>query len=220
MITPAQIVAALRSGGHQTAVVAASGPSLTSEDLVSVRGRALVIGVSDVGRFYPWVDGVYAADSRWWRFYQGLPSYPGWKVSIEREAGIGTRDHAAYPDVAVFQFSGTRGVERNPIGLRTNDNSGAQAINLAVHAGVKRILLLGFDMHHKKGQPSHFFGEHPKEIRGSEIDAYTRFRPCFKSMVPDLRKMGVEVINCSRDTVLECFPKMPLAQALELAVAA
>jgi hypothetical protein len=220
VVTPADVVTALRAKGHQTAVVAATGPSLAADDLASVRDRALVIGVSDVGRFYPWVDAVYAADARWWTCHKGLPEYDGLKASIEREAGADRRDHP-WPDVAVFKHYGTRGLEvKHRDGLRTNDNSGAQAINLAVHAGVARILLLGFDMDVKAGSPSHFFGEHPDEIRSRCWEPYTRFRPCFDTMKAGLQATGVEVINCSRETVLKTFPRMALAEALRVAVAA
>ena len=93
--------------------------------------------------------------------------------------------------------------------LRTGANSGYQAINLAVHMGAKRILLLGYDM-----QPtetgSHWFGEHPDGVEPSWMNMLQHY----PSLVKPLKEKGVEVINCTQSTALEVFPRGKIEELL------
>jgi len=75
--------------------------------------------------------------------------------------------------------------------IHQGENSGYQAINLAYHLGVKRILLLGYDMGYE-GQ-RHFFGEHPQPL-GQSSD-YPKLRKNFSTIIPD--EYGIEIYNCS-----------------------
>jgi hypothetical protein len=86
-------------------------------------------------------------------------------------------------------------------------NSGFQAMNLALHFGVKRILLLGYDMKFAKSGASHWFGDHPDNTRSN----YHRWLPNFETAA---KQNLVEIINCSRDTALEAFPRMSIEDAL------
>jgi len=74
-------------------------------------------------------------------------------------------------------------------------NSGYQAINLAYILGAKTILLLGFDMF-----GSHFFGDHPDKLNVNS--PYKHFIKGFES----INQKKVEIINCTRQTALNCFP--------------
>jgi hypothetical protein len=46
------------------------------------------------------------------------------------------------------------------------------------------------------------------------------FLDAFTSMPRDLKALGVEVINCSRTTALTVFPRVPIEQAVPMAVSA
>ena len=74
-------------------------------------------------------------------------------------------------------------------------NSGFQAVNLAYQMGAKTILLLGFDMF-----GTHFFGKHPNKLVQSS--PFSEFIKAFETIGNE-----VEIINCSRQTVLNCFPR-------------
>lgn len=87
-------------------------------------------------------------------------------------------------------------------GLPGGGNSGFQAVNLAYIMGAKTILLLGFDMF-----GTHFFGKHPPKL-----DVMSPFRNFIESFASI--KKDVEIINCSRQTALDCFPKMPIESVL------
>lgn len=142
-----------------------------------------------------------ASDAKWWRHHQ--PAFSGLKYSLQKSA--------SQYGVHVLENTGESGIETRPTGIRTGMNSGAAAINVAVHFGVARILLLGYDMG-PDGKRTHFFGAHPRGLRADS--PYGSFIEKFAQMVEPLRALGVSVINCSRATRLTCFERMPLREAL------
>lgn len=164
-----------------------------------------MVAINDAHRWAPWADVLYAADGKWWAHHNGVPEFTGLKFSIQQQS-------AHFAGVQVLRNEGSDGLELEPTGLRTGKNSGYQAINLAVHLGAKRILLLGYDMQVSAGQPTHFFGDHPRPLRSNS--PYPMFVTLFSTLVQPLRAAGVTVINCSRQTALTQFPRMPLREAL------
>lgn len=198
-------VPALCPGG--TVVCLASGESLTAEDVAYCRGRAdAVIAVNDAHRLAPWATALYSSDVGWYTHYQGVPAFPGLKFGI-----VPLAPPAAW-GITVLQNTGDRGIDARPTGLRTGRNSGAAAINLAVHFGASRIVLLGYDM--KKGATgkTHFFGEHPQPIRHES--PYDAFLEVFKTTRAPLAQLGVSVINCTPGSALTVFPCQPLREVL------
>lgn len=181
-----------------TVVCAGSGPSLTAADLELCRGRARVIVVNDAWRLAPWADVLYAADEPWWRKNNGVPEFAGLKFSI------GT-PRKYWPGVQYLMNKGPEGVETASDGLRTGHHSGYQAVNLAVHLGATRILLLGYDMH---GQ--HFFGRHAD----GSVPGFVRGIAAFTTMVLPMKSIGVEVVNCTPGSRVTAFPRAKLADAL------
>jgi len=200
---PATRVPALCPGG--TVVCLGGGPSLTVEDVDYCRGKATVIAVNDAYRLAPWADALIASDAAWWSHYKGVPGFAGMKVCVQPGAD-------RWPGVMVLRNTGPSGLETDPTGLRTGRNTGAAAINLAVHFGAARVLLLGYDMEAKDERHSHWFGPHPRGLRGGS--PYPLFRQMFAAMVQPLKAAGVVVINCSRQTALACFPRRPLREVL------
>jgi hypothetical protein len=192
----------------ETVVCLATGPSLTAADVDYCRGRARVIAINDAVRLAPWADALYACDAVWWKWHAGVPTFTGPKWSLEDRAWA---SHAArYPDVQRLANTGRMGLERVPTGLRSGRNSGYQAINLAVHYGAARILLLGYDMQPGRGGKNHFFGEHP--IR--RASPYPLFRQHFESLKQPLAAAGIVVLNCTPGSALATFPHVPLRTAL------
>ena len=93
-------------------------------------------------------------------------------------------------------------------------NSGYQAINLAVHFGAKRIILLGYDMKSGPGGELHHHPDHPTGMNNPDAGNYARWIKNFATMEPDLNRAGVEVINCTPGSALECFPRAHLEDVL------
>ncbi len=186
----------------ETAVICASGPSLTAADVEYCRGKARAIVVNSTYELAPWADVLYAADARWWRWNKGAADFMGLKYSLERVDPTFR--------VVTMKSGGDRGLAREADTLRTGRNSGYQAINLAVHFGVSRIVLLGYDMQPAPGGQVHWHADHP----GKPRTAFREWIPFFESLVEPLAAAGVSVVNCTRETALTCFPRAALEATL------
>lgn len=183
----------------ETIVCVATGPSLTDEDVQFCRGRARVIAIKQAVQLAPWADALYACDGKYWKYYaKELPQIP---LRYGLDPGV-----ARYG--TTLRNTGETGLELKPNGLRTGKNSGYQAINLAVHLGARRIVLLGYDL--KIGASAHFFGEHPWGGR----PPVEHFRPFFSTLVEPLKDLGIEIVNASRRTALTCFECTTITEAL------
>lgn len=187
----------------ETVVCIASGPSLTQEDCDFVRGKARVIVVNTSYQRAPWADALYACDEIWWRWHKGVPEFQGLKFAMNRTA-------ARWPGVTVLKNLGADGLSLNPTGLKHGKNSGYAAIGLAVLLGASRILLLGYDMQRGPHGEAHWHPNHPNH-RENPFPQWLRL---FGTLVAPLQQARVEVINCTRRTALECFPRQPLRDAM------
>ena len=136
----------------------------------------------------PWADALFAIDNEWWKRYR---------------------------DDVIYRFSGKRYSSNNcsqveKVRLETYGNSGAAAISLAAKIGAKRILLLGYDCKYADDGKRHWHGDHPAGLGNAKNIGNWIER--FGQLAKDLR--NIEIINVSRETVLTCFPRQTLEQAL------
>ena len=191
-----------------TVLCIASGPSLTVEDIAYARDKVDgTIVVNNCFYLAPWADCLVAADLRWWRQHATpVKAFKGLKYT--------TSHHVRIPGVTVLRNTGGKGLETDPTGLRHGLNSGYRALNVAYHFGAKRIILLGYDMARGEGKErkEHWHGDHPWNSRSP----YEQFRRYFATIADPLKEAGVEVLNCSRRTALECFPVVALEEALSM----
>ena len=188
----------------------ASGPSLCAEDAHKVRdwqraGHGKVIVVNTTFRMAPWADVLYACDGGWWREYgpEVDQKFTGRRFCY---AQYGTKH-----DATQVPSTGRTGLSKTPGSITTGGNSGHQAIHLAYNFGAKKIILLGFDMAYTGGQ-SHWHGNHPSGLgNATHLHAWVKL---MRFIAADLKAAGVEVLNCSRVTALDCFDRSPLDDAL------
>ena len=143
----------------------------------------------------------------WWNQYGGVPGFEGLKY---------TQDDCAlvYPTVRHIESVDKPGLSLSRATIHQGGNGGYQAINLAVHFGVARIILLGYDMKNGPDGQRHHHPDHPKNMNNPNSGNYARWIEMYKTMEPDLNRAGVEVINCSLDTALDCFPRARLEEVL------
>lgn len=188
-----------------TVCIAASGPSLTEAQLDLVRGRAKLIVINSTFRLAPWSDALYACDGRWWTENPDAFSFAGLKFSLHR-----TVDRS----VLAFEAGKVEGLEHNRSKLATGGNSGHQAINLAVHLGAARIVLVGYDMKLGQNGQAHHHPDHPPPSKNPPAVNLARWAARFETMVEPLRAAGVEVVNATPGSAIECFPRAQLEDAL------
>jgi len=193
----------------ETVVIAASGPSFRAEDIAYARGRARVAVINSTWKAAPWADMLYACDSAWWKHtdpgygQEALREFKGLKVSGRKVPGT------HWVTVKIVNEMIWTGVE-----IGGGGNSAFQAMNLAVLWGAMRIILTGVDCM-QIGE--HWHGKHPApltQLQETNKGRATAWIDAFGQVAPALKKGGVEVLNATRETALECFPRIDIRDAL------
>lgn len=136
----------------------------------------------------PWADVLYAMDRVWWKEYgeEALSSFSG-----ELWAPL----------------TGIRGVRKASFDY--GKNSGLGAISLAAHWGAQRIILIGYDCQKTDGN-AHWHADHPNGL--GNAGAVDKWPQQFADLA---KRLSAEVVNASRVTALECFPRVSLSEALK-----
>jgi hypothetical protein len=100
--------------------------------------------------------------------------------------------------------------------IGSGGNSGFQALNLAAQFGASKIILIGFDMHSARGV--HWYGPNRgRDMRNPLEHNYVSWRGALSKQARVLAGMGVQVVNVSPDSALDCFVRMPIDEALRWA---
>jgi hypothetical protein len=178
-------------------VCLASGPSLTPEDVEAVRKwrrarpNRWVIAVNTTFRAAPWADELYAMDRAWWQMYAAevAETFKGERTCPLRHV---------------------RAAKHRKID--PGKNSGVGAIAVAISRGAKRIILLGYDAKLGPEGERHHHGDHPQGL--GNAGSISRWPSDFDRAAR--RFVGAEIINCSRDTALTCWPRASVEDALEV----
>ena len=181
--------------------------------------------MNDAYLIAPFADLVYFADSRWWRWHvEGIArkwigtaikwtveevaaafkAFAGQKISI-----FTTGQEVQDPEVLVMRNAAPEGLSEDPLSLRTGGNSGYQAVNLAILAGAKRVVLVGYDGR-SEGRLSYWFGNHPIQTQPETVATYPT---SYKTMLPQLGRLGVEVLNATPQSRIDVFPRVSLEDA-------
>jgi len=188
----------------ETVFIVGGGPSLSKFNFNLLKGRN-IIAINKSIKSCPWAQILYWTDSRVYSWLKDdIEKFKGDKYTI--------KPFNTPLNVKALKNTGTSGLELDPVGIRHGNNSGFAAINLAYHLGVKRIILLGFDMGNI-GQKSHYHDGYPV-LMTSNKTYEERMLPTFNSLVKPLEENGVEIINASMVSKIKCFKRMPIEKAL------
>lgn len=199
----------------RTAVVIASGPSLTKDDCMFVRARRAddtirVISVSNAWKHCAdFADVFFAADQRYWTEY--LPAMLA--EGIERDriytcCSVSAQRHQLHR-VKIRNGKGL-GVDV----MHHGSNSGFMGVNFAFLRGARRIVLLGFDMQLGEQGEEHFDGSHPRKARSPLL--FSEWLHRFEQMKAGLDTHGCTVLNATRRTAIPAttFARVDLKEAL------
>lgn len=194
-----------------TVAVLASGPSMSQAVADKIHAANVpAIAINTTFRLAPWAWAIYAADADWWlhpKNRDALREFGGLKISI----------HGPETD----RISGLRLLRRSSLdkmpdaqdAILTLSHSGAQALQIAAKTGARRVLLCGYDMR-VTPDACHWHGAHPPQLKKTDPDNYPGWIRKIASIAPTLAKRGVEVLNCTPDSALQCFPMVTLEDAL------
>lgn len=222
----------------KTAIVIATGPSINEvsyEEIRDAKKRGFhVITINNAYQKFPITDIQIACNDNWWNHY--LRNDP---LLCDTIAHKWTR----YKDIAndwQIKCIGINyidsiekiGLSHDPSVVHINNGSGPMAINFATLYGFKKLILLGHDMKFAKdydgkrkiegSTPRHYFGEYPKEMQHwpsvkiglSKPGVIDGLIEKYEKMIPDLNKLGVDVVNCTPNSELKCFRHSTLEQEI------
>jgi len=191
-----------------------SPPSVYSPYMKGIHDKH-VIGVNVAFMIGDWIDMVFYGDTGFYlRYVNELSKFPGVKVTCEPHQN--KQKWIKYVDK---DKEHPRGLSQHPNKVSWNGNSGSAAINLAVHLGAKRIILLGFDMKLSKEDYQHW---HDIYLRGKIVEErrrmglpFDKFLRRFKYIAEDAKKIGVEIINACPDSAIIEFRKTTVKELLQ-----
>ncbi len=156
----------------------------------------------------PWADVLYGCDAKWWAAHDGCSEFCGvkWSSHNNKQASDDKTEVAERYGLNLVKGKHGSGFSTDQNFIHYNDNSGAQALNLAILLGATYIVLVGYDLRHVQGK-SHFFGDHPSTLhQRNEYESFCRkFGPA-----PD----GVTIINATPNSALKVYPQMVLEDAI------
>lgn len=195
--------------------IVAGGPSVTQGDVDRLKGRKVLV-INTSYEKAPWADFLFYGDKMWW-------TNNGKKVR-ETFAGriVTVRMHndwqSAPNDALVLLKVPDRGLATERHALTMHRTSLQASINLLVHLGVKRIVLLGVDMQAAKDGRTHHHSPYPRKKHRRDNwqrDCWRLQMQDLKTTVKPLARLGVEVVNTSMDSLIDWWPKRPLAEVLD-----
>ncbi|MEC9346072.1 MAG: hypothetical protein VYB54_07580 [Pseudomonadota bacterium] len=141
--------------------------------------------------------------------HDGVPDFTGLKLTQD------ARTAARWPAIRYVRSEDQPGLSLNPTLIHRGQNSGYQLLNAAVHLGARRIILLGFDMRLGPNGEVHWHGLHGGDLDNPRSPSTTaRWVRQFAATVPDLARAGVEVLNATPGSAIDCFPRVGLTEAL------
>lgn len=204
-----------RAWPDSTIVLIANGPSLSKPQIGSayqswIERRVRVLGCNDAYRIAPWIDGLYACDLKWWTHHIE-------PVRDLHMAMLFTQDAQAADQYGLWHIPSRcqTGLSADSGYIHTGQggaHSGFQLLNLAVHLGAKRIILIGYDCGTPDMQRKHWFGNHPPPLDMNPF--YSTWAAPYRDAAPQLFKLGVEVINCTPGSAIDCFPRSRIGAVL------
>lgn len=187
--------------------ILASGPSLTKEDAEKLEGQNICV-INTTYQLCPNADILYACDPHWWDWHaedERLLSFKGQKWTQDKKTV------EKYKDLNLHYIESKHGNGISEIGpILTGSHSGIQAINLIYQLyKPEEIYLLGYDMQITGDKP-HWHGHHPNKVVPN-WNSWIRF---YDDVARDAERLGVQIINCTRETALTCFPRKALSEVL------
>lgn len=191
-------------GKWHRAFLVGGGPSLAHFDFELLRGQTL-IAVNDAALRLPWATALISADRTWIAHREKeVLAFQG-----ERYLVVSEGKPRPLSGVIYLRQTTDRGLSSNPGTIHVRGNSGYAALNLAFLKGARQIILLGYDF--SQGH-QHWFPKYPWQPSRANETYYQRWAAEFVNTLPQLRQVGVDVINANPASRIEVFPKVSLSE--------
>jgi len=195
-------------------IVIGTGPSLTSEQIDQCKGFK-TFGINRAYQFD--VDVMLACNFDFWdHYWNDIKKFKchKWTPRIEsaKKYGINYIEEIWRP-----------GLSTDNNFIHAHHGSGPQILNLALHYGVKRMALIGWDMKfpgkvsdREYTEKRHYFGEYPAQLQHWPRTGINGEMTGLIKEVETIKPSdyGIEIINCTPESALKCFPFQSLSEFL------
>lgn len=204
----------------RTVVCVGTGPSLTLSQIEIARQKGFALtGCNNVIFDIPDLALLYACNYGWWKFYwERVRDHPASKWTTNAEA-------AKCFNVNWIDEVAADGLSIVPNLVHHGHGSGYTLVNLVYLLGATRIVLLGYDLKYAAdydgrarligSEPRHYFGEYPALLQHwPSVQVKSGIHTELLRLYGTVAKQGlVEIVNCTPDSALDCFPRMDIADA-------
>lgn len=174
-----------------------------------------VIGINNAYRLGSIIDVCFFGDCSWYLVHRiALASFDGLKVTCCNRFRQRSEKEMEGIKYLAKDKQVNHGISTNPQCVAWNNNSGAAAISLAHHLGVKRIYLLGFDMKLDNDKRfSHWHGSH-NHAKKNFVPPFARHLKGFPSIAKHAQNLGLEIINTNPDSAIKEFKVVQVDEIL------
>lgn len=191
---------------NEIAFIIGGGPSLLTQDLGLLAGRK-IIAVNCSFRIVPQAEFMIFGDARFYFQYKAeFPSFKGRIICAAQSVPYGP------PVTGRMHRKATPGLADDAGTVQLSMTTMTAAINLAVHLGVRGIVLLGADGKPAADGKTHHHAPHPWRMASN---AWDRQKPDLIGAADDLKKRGIACFNASPGSAwADLWPVMMLPQAI------
>jgi hypothetical protein len=180
----------------ETCYVIGGGPSVLNQPTHLLRDSSRIIVINSSYMAFPHAAFIVFADMRWWCHHiKHLKDFKGKIVSCSASA--------SGPNLVIMTRKTTLGLADDPGTLMVKNTTLTAAINLAVHLGVAKIVLLGIDQNHAADGKTHHHAPHPWP---NMANSFKRQQSDLPRVAEDLKTKGIECVNASPGSALALWP--------------
>ncbi len=191
------------------AFIIGGGPSVKSQPVVRLQGRR-VIAINSSYELAPWADFFIFSDFRWWdKHRRALADRLDRVVAVANNHIVVPREAKKLLKSSPKKVKGDWGpieLSTEPTGVAMRWTTMSAALNLALHLGSARAIVLGLDNSADNGASHH--DPHPWPTKPEHYDFQ---RDELTELAPQIAAAGVDVVNVSPVTRLRCFRQADLA---------
>ena len=191
----------------QTAYIIGGGPSLLTQDLSLLKGKNVIV-INSSYMIFPEAQFLLFSDMRWWCLHIKAKEMQAFKGTI-----IATSASASGPRLVKMQRQTKPGLATDVGTLMVRNTTLTAAINLAVHLGVGKIVLLGIDQ--KTGEGGKHWHHDPHPWRPTS-NCFQRQQTDLPKVAEDLKALNIECVNASPGSALTLWPVVNLEDHVEL----
>ncbi len=185
----------------QSCYIIGGGPSLLTQNLALLEGQNVIV-INSSYQAFPAAQFCIFSDMRWWCHHLRLKAMTDFKGTV-----ISTSNSASGEKIVKMKRKSSPGLatERDSVMVRNTTLTGA--LNLAVHFGVAKIVLLGIDQKHGPNGKTHHHASHPWHPTSN---CWARQQMDMPKIAEDLKALNIPCVNASPGSALALWPIVDL----------